>query len=186
MLAQVKATTLAAQAHQDVPFEQLVEALNPTRSLSHNPLFQTMLAWQSSPDDALQLDGLQAESFTAEQVSAKFDLLLSLEEKGAALSGSLEFAVSLFDRSTVARMVSHWRMLLHAMVNDEARPLAQLPLLADAERRQVLYDWNQTQAEPVSLCLHQQFEAQVRRAPQAVALVCGEQSLSYDALNRHA
>ncbi|WP_231566926.1 condensation domain-containing protein, partial [Pectobacterium betavasculorum] len=178
LLAQVKATTLAAQAHQDVPFEQLVEALNPTRSLSHNPLFQTMLAWQSSPDDALQLDGLQAEPYAGEQFSAKCDLLLSLGEQQNAIAGNIEYASSLFNRATVERYAGYLKMLLHAMVNDEARPLAQLPLLADAERRQVLYDWNQIQAEPVSLCLHQQFEAQVRRAPQAVALVCGEQSLS--------
>ncbi|WP_258402792.1 condensation domain-containing protein, partial [Lonsdalea populi] len=162
LLAQVKETMLAAQAHQDLPFEQLVEALNPTRSLSHSPLFQTMLAWQNLPDDALQLDGMQVESFSAEPVSAKFDLLVSFEETGATLSGSLDFAVSVFDRVTVARMLSHWQVLLRAMVNDETQPVAQLPLLTDDERHTLLHGWNQTQSEPVDACLHQQFEAQAR------------------------
>ncbi|MFP1953471.1 amino acid adenylation domain-containing protein, partial [Lonsdalea quercina] len=186
LLAQVKETTLAAQAHQDLPFEQLVEALNPTRSLSHSPLFQTLLAWQNLPDDVLQLDGVQVEPFSAESVTAKFDLLVSLEETGASLSGSLDFAVSVFDRVTVARMLSHWQVLLRAMVSDETLPVAQLPLLTDDERHSLLHDRNHTEAEPVCVCLHQQFEAQARREPQAIALVFGEQRLSYDELNRRA
>ncbi|WP_258393852.1 condensation domain-containing protein, partial [Lonsdalea populi] len=134
LLAQVKATTLAAQAHQDLPFEQLVEALNPTRSLSHSPLFQTMLAWQNASDNALQLHGLQVEPYNGEMFSAKSDLLLSLGEEQSLITGHIEYASSLFDRTTVERYARYLKMLLRAMVNDETQPVAQLPLLTDDER----------------------------------------------------
>ncbi|MFP1879960.1 amino acid adenylation domain-containing protein, partial [Lonsdalea quercina] len=172
--------------HQDLPFEQLVEALNPTRSLSHSPLFQTLLAWQNASDDALQLQGLQVEPYNGELLSAKTDLLLSLGEEQNIITGHLEYASSVFDRATVERYARYLKMLLRAMVSDETQPVAQLPLLTDDERHSLLHDRNHTEAEPVSVCLHQQFEAQARREPQAIALVFGEQRLSYDELNRRA
>ncbi|WP_039326373.1 condensation domain-containing protein, partial [Pectobacterium betavasculorum] len=158
LLAQVKATTLAAQAHQDLPFEQLVEALNPVRSLAHSPLFQTMLAWQEDNGPALALQGVRATPFTTSQVTAKFDLLLALEAVGDRIEGSIEYASSLFDRKTVERYVGYLQRLLRAMVRDAAQEIARLPLLSDAQRRQVLYDWNETRTDyPREQGIHQLF-----------------------------
>uniref|UniRef100_UPI000AC1C4AF non-ribosomal peptide synthetase n=1 Tax=Pseudomonas syringae pv. coryli TaxID=317659 RepID=UPI000AC1C4AF len=187
LLAQVKATTLAALAHQDLPFEQLVEALNPQRSLAHSPLFQTLFAWQEAGGDGLTLPGLQTQPLNVGQVTAKFDLLLALEDDGEQLQGSIEYASSLFDQSTVERYAEHLQILLGAMVRDASQPLASLPVLSDAQRRHVLYDWNTTAADyPRAQAIHHLFEAQVARTPQAVALLDDDQQLSYDALNQHA
>ncbi|WP_039326368.1 condensation domain-containing protein, partial [Pectobacterium betavasculorum] len=158
LLAQVKATTLAAQAHQDLPFEQLVEALNPVRSLAHSPLFQTMLAWQNAAGETLRLGELQGELFASEQVTAQFDLSLALGECGDRIEGGIEYASSLFDRETVTRYVEHWQVLLRAMARDAAQEIARLPLLSDAQRRQVLYDWNETRTDyPREQGIHQLF-----------------------------
>ncbi|WP_143112342.1 non-ribosomal peptide synthetase, partial [Lonsdalea populi] len=187
LLAQVKATTLAAQAHQDLPFEQLVEALNPVRSLAHSPLFQTMMVWQEDKGNSLALQGLKVAPFIAGQVTAKFDLLLALEAEGDRIEGCIEYASSLFDPETATRYIGYLQRLLQALVEDEAQEIVRLPLLSDAERQQVLYGWNDTRADyPQEQGIHQLFEAQVRRTPQAVALVYNEQQLSYDALNQHA
>ncbi len=187
LLAQVRETTLAAQSHQDLPFEQLVEALNPTRSLSYSPIFQTMLAWQSSVDESFECGGLTATPFNGEQRSAKCDLLLCMGEQDDRLVGSLDYADSLFEPATAQRYVAYLKRVLAAMVGDASQTLASLPLLADAERRQVLDEWNRVSTDtPVTRCLHQQFEAQVARSPEAVALVHEHRQLSYDALNRQA
>ncbi|MET3498395.1 amino acid adenylation domain-containing protein, partial [Variovorax boronicumulans] len=191
LLAQVKATTLAAQAHQDVPFEQVIEALNPVRSMAHQPLFQVMFAWQNAPEGTLELPGLKLQSLSGSDLTAKFDLTLALGESGGVIGGTLSYATALFERASVERFVAHLYTLLQGFVagdtvRDSAR-VAQLPLLAQAERRQLLVEWNDTAREfPADGCIHALFEDQVERTPDAVALVFEDESLSYAELDARA
>jgi amino acid adenylation domain-containing protein len=188
LLQQVKRTAVGAQAHQDVPFEQVVEALAPPRSLGHGPLFQVMFAWQNTPKTTAQLGALQVEPLHASQDTAKFDLTLDLTEQGEHIVGSLEYATALFDQATVQRWVSY----LHGVLNEMATqgmqvPLGQLSMLPPSEREQVIHGFNQTQASyPQETCIHALFEDQVRTRPEAVALVYEDTQLSYGELNAQA
>ncbi|UQV46664.1 amino acid adenylation domain-containing protein [Janthinobacterium lividum] len=188
LLAQVKQQVLAGQQHQDLPFEQVVELLQPTRSLAHAPLFQTMFAWQNTPSGTLDLPGLQLSNIDgAAAVTAKFDLTLDLREQDGGIAGGIEYACALFDAATVERYAGYWRRLLAEMVTDSGRGVAALPLLEDAERQQLLYGFNATAADyPRDACLHELFEQQVARTPDATALVYEDQALSYAELNAHA
>jgi len=187
LLARVRKTALAAQDHQDLPFEQVVEIVQPPRRLSHSPLFQVMLAWQNNDEGTLDLPGLQAQPLPAEQDSAKFDLVLELYEKGAAIAGHFSYATALFDATTIERQRGYLLSLLRAMVADVQQPVARIDLLSPAERTLLLDTWNRTEeAYPAECCIHELFEAQVRRTPDATALVQGEQQLSYAELNRQA
>ncbi|UQV46666.1 amino acid adenylation domain-containing protein [Janthinobacterium lividum] len=188
LLAQVKQQVLAGQQHQDLPFEQVVELLQPARSLAHAPLFQTMFAWQNTPSGTLDLPGLQLSNIDgAAAVTAKFDLTLSLQEAGGGIAGGIEYACALFDAATVERYAGYWRRLLAEMVTDSGRGVAALPLLEDAERQQLLYGFNATAADyPRDACLHELFEQQVARTPDATALVYEDQALSYAQLNERA
>ncbi|MBW8849060.1 MAG: amino acid adenylation domain-containing protein, partial [Burkholderiales bacterium] len=152
-----------------------------------SPLFQTMLVWQNTPQGKLQLRGLDIEPVTPEQVTAKFDLMLSMEENGPLIDGCVEYASAMFDHATVARWVEHWQVLLQAMAGDDTQAIERLPLLTAPQRRQVLIDWNATQADyPREQCIHELIEAQVRRSPDAVAVVHEGVTLSYAELNRRA
>ena len=133
LLARVKARTVAAQEHQDLPFEQVVELLQPSRSLSHAPLFQVALAWQTLSAGRLDLGELRLEAVEVPRVSAQFDLTLSLAEAGGTISGGLEYATALFDRETIERWVGYLVRLLEGMVADERAPVNRLPLQDDAE-----------------------------------------------------
>ncbi|QBN05277.1 condensation domain-containing protein [Pseudomonas aeruginosa] len=134
LLQQVKRTALEAQAHQDLPFEQLVEALQPQRSLSHSPLFQVMYNHQNAGQGkALELPGLRVEALERASATAQFDLTLDTYESGDALSASLIYATSLFERSTVERLAAHWRNLLEAICQDASQRVGELPMLAEAE-----------------------------------------------------
>ncbi|MBW8832987.1 MAG: amino acid adenylation domain-containing protein, partial [Burkholderiales bacterium] len=175
------------QAHQDLPFEQLVEAVNPARSLAHSPLFQTMLVWQNTPQGELNLSGLDIEFVTPDQVTAKFDLLLSMEENGPLIDGCVEYASAMFDHATVARWIEHWQVLLQAMARDETQAIERLPLLTAPQRQQVLIDWNATQADyPRAQCIHELIEAQVQRSPESLAVTHGTTNLTYAELNAQA
>ncbi|MBE8595309.1 non-ribosomal peptide synthetase [Xenorhabdus sp. BG5] len=185
LLAHVREQTLAAYAHQDLPFEQLVETLKPERSLSYNPIFQVMLALNNIPTQSLELPGLSVSKVVPPHRSAYFDLTLSLTESQDGLTGYLEYASSLFDRTTVERMVGYLNNVLTAMTIDETQAIARLPMLSVAERQQLLVDFNAPQADfPHDTLIHQLFEAQVQRTPDATAVIFEEQSLSYDELNR--
>jgi non-ribosomal peptide synthetase component F len=188
LLERVKAQALAAQQHQDLPFEQVVEITRPERSLAHSPLFQVMFTWQNAPKGTLELPGLRlAPLEAAPHVTAKFDLSLSLAEVGERIEGKIQYVTALFDRSTMERYLGHWRTLLAAMVADDRQRVDRLPLLTEAERYQVLEAWNHTRAEyPSQECIHELFEAQVARTPDAVAVVHEERQLSYSELNAQA
>jgi amino acid adenylation domain-containing protein len=187
LLAQIKTTTLGAYAHQDLPFEQVVEALQPERNLAHNALFQVWLNLNNTPNDALSLPGLSLSTVDTEQRTSRVDLSLSLTDLADGLTGSLVYAADLFDRGTVERFLGHWLALLAAMVADDARTVSRLPLLSPSERTQVLHDFNATQTEyPHDATISALFEAQAARQPDADAVEYDGVRLSYGELNRRA
>jgi amino acid adenylation domain-containing protein/thioester reductase-like protein len=188
MLEHTKSQVLAALQHQDIPFEQVVELANPVRSLSHNPVFQVMFAWQNMRKSYLEVGKPEFKllRFTRTQRS-KFDCTLFLNEAGSIITGGVEYATSLFEPATIERYLGYFRNLLEAMVADETQIVDQLPMLDDAERRQLLYGWNDTKSDyPSDKCVHQLFEEQVARTPDAVAVVFEDKSLSYGELNRRS
>ncbi len=187
LLARVREAALGAYAHQDLPFEQVVAALNPARDPSHAPLFQVMFVFENIPRARLTLPGLCVEPLPVDTGTAKFDLTLSMEETPGGLRGVLEYSTDLFDAARITRMLGHFQTLLEGVVTDPRRRLSALPLLAPAERRQLLVSWNATTTEyPREACLQDLVEAQVARAPEAIAVVFGEGRLTYDELNRRA
>ncbi len=187
LLARVKAQTLAAQAHQDLPFEQVVEITRPLRSLAHSPLFQTLLTWQDSGAATLALGDLALEGIVQDSHFAKFDLSLDLGEVQGTIIGALEYAVALFDESTVRRYAGYFTRLLQAMVDNDQAVLEHVPLVDEHERQQLLFGFNATQV-PYNLdqTLHGLFEAQVARTPHAIAVTAGAQQLTYAELNARA
>ncbi|HFL5897775.1 TPA: pyoverdine non-ribosomal peptide synthetase PvdD [Pseudomonas aeruginosa] len=190
LLAQARQRALEAQAHQDLPFEQLVEALQPERSLSHNPLFQVLFNYQSEArgnGQAFRFDELQMESVQFDSRTAQFDLTLDLTDEEQRFCAVFDYATDLFDASTVERLAGHWRNLLRGIVANPRQRLGELPLLDAPERRQTLSEWNPAQREcAVQGTLQQRFEEQARQRPQAVALILDEHRLSYGELNARA
>ena len=185
-LARVRTQALAAYAHQDMPFAKLVEELAPKRSLSRNPLFQVSFVVQNTPSEALQLAGLEVQVIKGiHGETAKFDLDFSVTEEQEKIRIAIEYATDLFDASTIERMAGHWRVLLEGIVADPAQRISHLPLLTEAEQQQLRAQWNAT-AYSRDTCVHQLFEEQVRRTPQATALVFEEQRLTYAELNARA
>ncbi|MGN4225818.1 condensation domain-containing protein, partial [Burkholderia gladioli] len=184
---QVRANALGAYAHQDLPFEQLVEALQIERHLSHAPLFQAMIVLQNAPEGTRTLPGLALRAEPAENHAAKFDLTLYVTEAAGELHCSLEYALDLFEAATIERMAGHLLGLFEAIGRDASQRVAQLPLLAEAERTRILHDWNDTVVSydgPPTL--HGAFEQQAARTPEAVAVAFEADTLSYAQLNAHA
>ncbi|MCU0490000.1 MAG: amino acid adenylation domain-containing protein [Chloroflexaceae bacterium] len=186
LLSRVRQAALGAFANQDLPFEYLVEAIQPERDLSRSPLFQVMLVLQNAPSEALELSGLTLRPLDESSGTAKFDLLLSFVETANGLLGEIEYNTDLFDASTIARMVSHFQTLLEGIVAEPTQTIASLPLLSEAERRQQLQEWNATAASYPPLAAHQLVERQTALTPDAVAVVCGAAQLSYAELNGRA
>ncbi|RKH27986.1 non-ribosomal peptide synthetase, partial [Corallococcus sp. CA041A] len=184
LLAQVRGTTLAAYEHQHLPFEKLVEAVQPVRDLSRSALFQAMFVLQNAPTEALSVPGLSFEQLPLESASAKFDLTLTLQESPQGFMGVLEYSSDLFDASTAQRMVGHFGVLLEAIAAQPGSTLSRLPLLTAPERQQLLVDWNRTDAEfPRDTCFHEAFTAQALRTPAALAVVCLDQQLTFQELD---
>src|SRR6266566_2940614 len=210
LLGRVREVALGAYAHQDIPFEKLVEELQPDRDLSRNPLTQVMFALQNVPRGQVSLPGLtlsplKLDSETAmlksgdanwmsrqqnlllDSEPAMFDLDLTMWERADELVGELKYNTDLFDPPTIERMQSHFLTLLEAVVADPSRRIADLPLLSEAEQQQLLMQGNATQAASAQeQSFHERFEAQVARTPEAVAVVCAEQYLTYQQLNQRA
>ncbi|WP_154839858.1 non-ribosomal peptide synthetase, partial [Burkholderia pseudomallei] len=176
------------QAHQDLPFDQVVERVKPPRSTAHPPLFQVMFVWQNMPAGELTIPGLTIRAVETPLQTAQFELTLSLQEAGDDIVGHLNYASALFDESTVRRYVTYWCRLLEGMTAGAAdQTIVGLPLLDEAERKQVVYAWNATERDyPIEQCIHQLFEAQVDRKPEAIALTFEGQRLSYAELNARA
>jgi natural product biosynthesis luciferase-like monooxygenase protein len=185
LLRRVHTVAVDAQAHQDLPFDKLIESFQLERDLSRPALFQVLFTLQNTPMPALQLPGLQMEPLLVHTGSAKFDIELNLEEQPDALIGLFEYNTDLFDAATIARMSEHLLSLLRAAIAQPDQRISHLPLLSPDEARQLLLDWNST-ATPIEAerGVHQLIEAQAARTPDAVALICGDESLSYRELNR--
>jgi len=187
VVSRAREVALGAYAHQDLPFEQLVEELQPVRSLSYTPLFQVMFALQNAPMPSLELPGLTLNPLATESATAKFDLTLSVENTEQGLVGSWEYNTDLFDAATITRMAGHFQTLLEGIVANPEQRLLNLPLLSAAEQRQLLLEWNDTRADyRLDICIHQLFEAQVERTPDAIAVVFEDQQLTYRELNSKA
>lgn len=209
LLARVRQVALAADAHQDLPFQTLVEALQPERNLSHNPLFQVMFTFShiesgkfipiatnestsTVPFSANEDENEGELSFIFEEIDngfAVFDLTLDMMDDGERLLGALEYNSDLFDVATVERLIGHYERLLESIVDDDdpAQTIATLPILSQKEERQLLTEWNDTAgAYAEDLCFHQLVEAQVERTPDAVALVYEQKELTYAEFNRKA
>ncbi|WP_328515009.1 condensation domain-containing protein [Ralstonia pseudosolanacearum] len=189
LLGRVKAKVLEAQAHQDLPFEQVVERVRPVRSLSHSPVFQAALSWLNTEAVglSLELDGLTIEGVGAGQAAAKFDLTLELRETSEGLTGSLDYATALFDRETIERYLGYLQRLLAAMVENDSQQVSRIGLLDKDERAQLLESWNETRRPyPEASTIHGLFEAQVRRTPEAIAVEHEGRQVSYAELNARA
>ncbi|MGZ6505393.1 MAG: non-ribosomal peptide synthetase, partial [Tumebacillaceae bacterium] len=187
LLQQVRETSLEAFANQDVPFEKLVDELKLQRDPSRTPLFQTMFILQNTPFEEVKLPGLTLLPVEFDNPTAKFDLSIELSERGEELVGLLNYNTDLFDRATIARLAQHYLNLLQGIADDAKQFVSVLPILTEAERHQLVGEWNDTMVEyPQDVCLHQLFEQQVARTPDAVAVVFEEQELTYRELNEQA
>ncbi|WP_442937364.1 non-ribosomal peptide synthase/polyketide synthase [Nostoc sp.] len=187
LLPRIREMALSAYAHQDLPFEMLVETLQPERDMSHTPLFQVMFALQNAPISEIELTGLTVSSLPIESSTAKFDLTLSMENTSTGLVGGWEYNTDLFDSSTIERMALHFVTLLEGIVANPEQRISQLPMLTASEQQQLLIEWNNTQVDyPQDKCIHQLFEEQVERTPDAVAVVFEDEQLTYHELNCRA
>lgn len=189
LLKQVKKITLGAYAHQDLPFEKLLDELNLERDLSRTPLFEVMFVLQNTPpvDVDIHLPNLVISPIDISSQTSQFDLTLSMTETAAGMTGVVEYNSDLFDAATIQRMMSHFHTLLSGIVENRDRAISDLPLLTSPEFMQLTVNWNATQAVyAADLCIHTLFERQVQKTPQATAVVFGEQQLTYQALNQKA
>ncbi|TQE38786.1 amino acid adenylation domain-containing protein [Streptomyces ipomoeae] len=192
LLGRVRENALAAYTHQDVPFENLVEVLNPARSLSYNPLFQTILALQNVPLGEFDLPGLHVSTMSMPVRTAKFDLVFNLRERyrpdggSGGVTGAVEYATDLFDLATVETLVARWTRLLEAVVADPDTAVSRIDMLSDDERARLLHGPADRAAEGVENVVSKAFEARVALAPDAVAVAAGDVSLTYGELNLRA
>ncbi|MGK9171599.1 AMP-binding protein, partial [Inquilinus limosus] len=192
LLARVREADLAAYAHQDLPFERLVEHLNPARSLARHPLFQVMLVLQNNVAPRLELPGLTVRSLAVGTGTTKFDLSFSFAERRGAdgapegLDGTVEFACDLFDRATVEALAERLIRLLEVVAEDPSQRIGAVEILAPAERRRILEEWNATVHPSPEATLPELLEAQAARTPTATALIYEEQSLTYAELDARA
>jgi amino acid adenylation domain-containing protein len=186
LLGQVRRVCLEAYTHQDVPFEQLVE-LQPSRDLSHTPIFQVMFALQNTPMGELQLPNLSVKVLEPVVQTAKFDLTLSMEERNGQLIGEWEYNTDLFDDSTIERMLENFQVLLSGILADAEQNIWELPLLTESEKHQLLVTWNQNEVNLNNdKCIHRLFEEQVEKTPDAIAVVFENEEITYQELNQRA
>jgi amino acid adenylation domain-containing protein/FkbH-like protein len=187
LLRRVRETTLNAYAHEDLPFEKLVEKLHPERAATHMPFTRIMFALQNSTLEEMKWPNLTLRFVDCETGTAKFDLTLVLQVTNHGLVAQAEYNRDLFEAASMARLLEHFEILLEGIVENPARRLSELPLLGEAERRQVVIEWNSTKTDyPREKCIHELFEAQVERTPNAPAVVFGKQSVTYAQLNHRA
>lgn len=186
VLAQVRQVTLDAYSHADLPFEKLVETLQPERDLSHSPLFQVMFAFQNVPMAPLELSGLTFSPLPSQRQAARFDLTLDVAETEQGLVIDAEYNTDLFDGDRIARLLEHLEILLDAVIIHPDQRISDLPLLPPEERH-LLQAWNQTDAPyQNTVSLHDEIEQQVERTPDAIALTVGQERLTYRELNHRA
>ncbi len=189
LLKQVRKLALEAYAHQDLPFEKLVESLQPTRSLSYHPLFQVMLIWQNTPQTEWKMSGLTVTEKPVDTGTAKFDLMLSMSEKltetGQIIQGEWQYNTDLFEAATIRRMIVNFQTLLESAIANPAQTVETLPLLTTDQLQQLL-GTSLIQESIPDQCIHQLFESQVEKNPKAIALIYSETQLTYEELNQKA
>lgn len=187
LLKQVRQVTLDAYAHQEVPFEKLVDEIQPARNLSNSPLFQVMFDYQATPNMALDLAGLTLEYIAIERPTAIFDLAVTAVDLAPGLRLSITYKTDLFKPATISAMLRHFNALLEGIVANPEKPITAFPLHDEAEQQRVLSEWNtQTTHAWQSECVHRVFESQVDQTPNRVAVICDGQHLTYAELNRRA
>jgi amino acid adenylation domain-containing protein len=187
LLKRVRETTIAAQDHQDLPFEQVVEIVQPPRSLNHTPLFQVMLVWGSGEQQLPKLPGVSVTPAWADGEMVKFDLRLGLSETNGSILGGMRYSTALFDEATIQRQIGYLITMLKAMAADSSQAVAGIDLVPPEEKTLLLDTWNATDADYAGhVCVQQLFEEQARRTPEARALVCKDQFISYQDLNVEA
>jgi amino acid adenylation domain-containing protein len=187
LLGRTREVSLGAYAHQDLPFEQLVEAIQPVRDLSRSPLFQVMFILQNAPLQATQLSGLSAELMDIDIRTAKLDLILTMSESERGLTASIEYNSDLFDPETITRVFNHYEAILECAVADPAQRVSAMQYISETELQQLLFEWNDlTLAEQPPPCLHEAFEFQAQRRPRAIAVSFENQQLTYRELNERA
>ncbi|HKP12540.1 MAG TPA: amino acid adenylation domain-containing protein, partial [Blastocatellia bacterium] len=186
LLRQVRAVALGAYAHQEIPFEKVVESVRPERALSHAPLFQVAFTVQNMPLPALELAGLTLQFMDVDNQTAKFDLTLVAEETDAGLSVAAQYNADLFDEVTAVRMLNHYAVLLQSCAANADEAIGDLPLLTAGERRRMLDEWNATRVDYPLSPIHEVIQAQACRTPDAVAVCAAGEQVSYAELNRRA
>ncbi|HET9676631.1 MAG TPA: condensation domain-containing protein, partial [Solirubrobacterales bacterium] len=186
LLGREREVSLDAYAHQDVPFEKLVEELNPPRDMARTPLFQVMLILMNAPGEAMDLPGLKLQPVAIDSRTSKTELTLYFTDTPTGIDGFLEYNTDLFERGTMERLLDHYRRVLAAVIEQPELHLSELPLLSDEERRQVLVEWNATAAEVPAVTLHGWIEERVRQTPDAVAVELEESRLTYRQLDERA
>jgi amino acid adenylation domain-containing protein len=187
LLARVREVTLQAYEHQDVPFDQLVQALRPERSPDHSPLFQTMFILQNFPLAPIEMPGLLLKPMELELSGARFDLTIEAFPNDGALDVYFDYNCDLYDEETIAQLQAHWRSILEAVVANPNQAIGDIPLLAVREREKLLFEWNRTEAPiPDDLCFHHRFEAFAREYPDRVAVMVNGECVTYGELNSRA
>ena len=187
VVRRVREVVLEGHAHQEVPFEKLVEELKPKRDLSRSPLFQVAFMFQSAGEKELASSGLSLSMLQSHAGASKFDVTLSLVDDGQELSGTLEYNTDLYEAATMERLAANFKTLLDGVVANQARRVSELPLLTTMEETRIITEWNQTvKTYDKESCIHQLFEAQVERTPESVALVFADERVTYAELNRRA
>jgi amino acid adenylation domain-containing protein len=187
LLKRVRKSALDAYEHQDLPFEKLVEELQPERNLSHSPLFKVMFVLQNAPRYDVEFSGLKVNRMNVNSESTLLDLVLSVQENAEGLKATFTYNTDLFDASTIERMAGHYQRLLEGIVSNPDKRLSELQLLTEAERHQMVVEWNSTETYyPRDKCIHELFEEQVRRSPDATAVIFEDQQLTYRELNNKA
>ncbi len=189
LLARVQRCALDLYTHRAVPFDQVVRRVQPERNLGFTPLFQVMLNWRDREQEFsfIGLDGMEIESLVADSKTSKFDLTLFVTEEESGICLEAEYSTDLFNEDRIFRMFAHYRSLLTSVAADPGRRIAECQLLTAEERHQLLFDWNRTELDyPRDRSIHQLFEEQTRRTPDAVAVEFGAQRLSYRQLDERA
>jgi amino acid adenylation domain-containing protein len=186
-LARVREVAWGAYQHQELPFEKLVAELQPDRDLGRNPLFQVIFAFQNVPRQTMALPGLEVSQVEVDSGTTKFDLALFMWEEHEGLRGRVQYSTALFDADTIERLLGHFETMLLGIVTDPDHRLSDLPLLTEREKHQSLVEWNNTAtAYPNDARIHELFEEQVEKSPEAIAVVFEKEQLSYRELNERA
>ena len=186
LVSRVRQVTLNAYAHQDIPFDQLIEAVQPPRRLSHTPLFQIVFSMQNVPLK-MELPGLSMDLLDVERETAQFDLSFDMMEMDGRLTGTVEYRTDLFEADTIRRMIGHFQTLLEAIAENPRQRISELPLMTAAEQHQVLVEWNDTDADyPADKTVVDMFQEQAEKSPDKIAVVFEETQLTYRELNEQA